>query len=439
MSKKIFVQIASYRDPQLVPTLRSLFDNADNPEMFNVGIVWQKDYNESLEEFEEHPQVKYLTFDYKDSHGLGWARSQNAQLFDGEELTLQIDSHHRFLKGWDTLMLEDYEQALSFSDNPILSTYLTPFRVGDRDEPNQYDETPCLMSQYKFSDDKLLMSMPWYIQDFKERDTVIKARTISGHFYLVNSKFIHEVPYDPDIYFGGYCEETTMSVRAWTSGYDFFSPYRQYIWHEYTREGRPKHWEDHGKESKTEKTSGERDSYARKKTRQIFGQEKNNIRLGKFGLGKERTLKDYEKFCGFDFANSLISDYTLEVNEPPNPKENIKKQKEISTEDEILENSTPNADEQPILKYIYVKWDIQHFKEHEGIGYKTITLGIVDDNDNNLVRIDFTKDEYPTIHDYTINDILVETDISKSKKIIMFGLREDDTWSPPYVKNIELL
>lgn len=420
MNEKIFVQIASYRDPQLVPTLRSLFDNADNPEMFNVGIVWQKDDNESLEEFEGHPQVKYLTFDYKDSHGLGWARSQNVQLFDGEELTLQIDSHHRFLKGWDTLMLEDYEQALSFSENPILSTYLTPFKVSDGDDPNQYNETPCLMSQYKFSDDKLLMSMPWYIQDFKERDTVIKARTISGHFYLVNSKFIHEVPYDPDIYFGGYCEETTMSVRAWTSGYDFFSPYRQYIWHEYTREGRPKHWEDHGKKSKTNKTSGERDSYARKKTRQIFGQEKNDIRLGKFGLGKKRTLKQYEDFCGFDFKNCELQDYTLEVKEPPNP----------------IWDKTQKSE----FKYIDIEWDVNHFKNQQvDKKIKVITLGIVDKLQENLVRKDFTIEEYPSILDFSVNNLLIEVDITKAKKLIMYGLFTDDTWSEPYIKEFNFL
>lgn len=420
MNEKIFVQIASYRDPQLVPTLRSLFDNADNPEMFNVGIVWQKDDNESLEEFEGHPQVKYLTFDYKDSHGLGWARSQNVQLFDGEELTLQIDSHHRFLKGWDTLMLEDYEQALSFSENPILSTYLTPFKVSDGDDPNQYNETPCLMSQYKFSDDKLLMSMPWYIQDFKERDTVIKARTISGHFYLVNSKFIHEVPYDPDIYFGGYCEETTMSVRAWTSGYDFFSPYRQYIWHEYTREGRPKHWEDHGKKSKTNKTSGERDSYARKKTRQIFGQEKNDIRLGKFGLGKKRTLKQYEDFCGFDFKKCELQDYTLEVKEPPNP----------------IWDKTQKSE----FKYIDIEWDVNHFKNQQvDKKIKVITLGIVDKLQENLVRKDFTIEEYPSILDFSVNNLLIEVDITKAKKLIMYGLFTDDTWSEPYIKEFNFL
>ena len=40
-TKTIFVQIAAYRDPQLLPTLKDMFANADNPENIRVGIAWQ--------------------------------------------------------------------------------------------------------------------------------------------------------------------------------------------------------------------------------------------------------------------------------------------------------------------------------------------------------------------------------------------------------------
>ena len=40
-TKTIFVQIASYRDPQLLLTLDDMFSNADNPDSIYVGIAWQ--------------------------------------------------------------------------------------------------------------------------------------------------------------------------------------------------------------------------------------------------------------------------------------------------------------------------------------------------------------------------------------------------------------
>ena len=416
---KIFVQLASYRDPQLVPTMRDALKQATYPENLIFGVCWQRDDTESLEEFTDHPQVRYQTFNYNESKGLGWARSKVAELWDGEPYTLQLDSHHRFEKGWDAMMIEDYQQALTMSDNPIITTYLSPFDVASADSCRcNLQKLPSLMSQYEFSSDKLLMSMPWYIQDWKERDTVIKARTISGHFYFVDSKFINEVPYDPDIYFGGYTEETTMSVRAWTSGYDFFSPYRPYIWHEYTRQGRPKHWEDHGIKSETDKTSGERDMFARSKTRQLFDQEDNGIDLTGYDLGTARTLREYELFTGIDFKKQRIQDYTLKVNEPPNS---------LPWDEGFITN-----------KYdISINWDIEFFKNHQFKKPKFLTLGVLTKSDVELYRHDFqieTQPQYVNLENnkFTVNIQSIDT----PSKIVMYLFDEEQGWSKRYEKNI---
>jgi hypothetical protein len=416
---KIFVQLASYRDPQLVPTMRDALKQATYPENLIFGVCWQRDDTESLEEFTDHPQVRYQTFNYNESKGLGWARSKVAELWDGEPYTLQLDSHHRFEKGWDAMMIEDYQQALTMSNNPIITTYLSPFDVASADSCRcNLQKLPSLMSQYEFSSDKLLMSMPWYIQDWKERDTVIKARTISGHFYFVDSKFINEVPYDPDIYFGGYTEETTMSVRAWTSGYDFFSPYRPYIWHEYTRQGRPKHWEDHGVKSETDKTSGERDMFARSKTRQLFDQEDNGIDLTGYDLGTARTLREYELFTGIDFKKQRIQDYTLKVNEPPNS---------LPWDEGFITN-----------KYdISINWDIEFFKNHQFKKPKFLTLGVLTKSDVELYRHDFqieTQPQYVNLENnkFTVNIQSIDT----PSKIVMYLFDEEQGWSKRYEKNI---
>lgn len=420
---KIFVQLASYRDPQLIPTIQYALQKANHPERLVFGICWQYDDTENPNHFDGNPQFRVSKFHYSESQGLGWARNQTNLLLEDEKYTLQLDSHHRFLEGWDTMMIEDYEQATTLSKKPILTTYLTPFSVetdpgcGCRRD-SSLNPIPCLMSQYEFSPDKLLMSMPWYIQNYKERTEVIKARTISGHFYFTISKFVKEVPYDPDIYFGGYCEETTMSVRAWTSGYDFFSPYRQYIWHEYTREGRPKHWEDHGIKSETDKTSGERDAFARRKTRQIFGQEENGIDLGIYGLGTVRTLHEYEEFGGFDFINCKIHDYTLAVKEPPNP--------------------GPWEKGFIAQKYkLSLDWDIDFFKRHNYLNPKFLTLGVFGEDGTEILRRDFTIENEPDYVNLVTSAYYTEVKAeSKPKKILMYLFDEESGWSNPYEKAI---
>ena len=423
IDQKIFVQLASYRDPQLVPTMRDMLAKADNPQNLQFGICWQKDDTESLEEFADHPQVKYQTYSYTESEGLGWARAKVAELWDGEPYTLQLDSHHRFAKGWDTMMIDDYLQALTRAKKPILSTYLTPFEVVKHDETGDegLNPTPCLMSQYEFSADKLLMSMPWYIQDHKERNTVIPARTLSGHFYFVKSEFIQEVPYDPDIYFGGYCEETTMSLRAFTNGYDFFSPYRQYIWHEYTRANRPKHWDDHGKESETKKTSGERDTFARKKTRQLFGQEDGGIEIEtKFDVGTVRTLHDYEVYGGFDFKNTRIQNHTLKVNNPPNPQ---------PWEDQF--DKGENFD-------LIVEWDVEHFKSQTTEPYQFLTLGILNKNQEEIYRRDFTPEKDREVLDFAINShtAVINSLDRKNATLLMYGMKQNGEWTTAFNKTL---
>ena len=47
----IFVQIASYRDPQLIPTLNNMLMNADHPENLHIGICWQHGDDEPTDIF----------------------------------------------------------------------------------------------------------------------------------------------------------------------------------------------------------------------------------------------------------------------------------------------------------------------------------------------------------------------------------------------------
>lgn len=416
LNNKIFVQIASYRDPQLIPTIEDLLNKAKNPENLTFGICWQYDETEDIDKYDNDKRFRIDKYHYTKSEGLGWARSKTNQLYNGEDYTLQIDSHHRFVQDWDAIVLEDFHQALELSSKPIITTYCAPFDPNE--PPEQWSPIPCLMSQYEFSPDKLLMSMPYFIQDYKERNKVIRARTISGHFYFTFGSFISEVPYDPDIYFGGYTEETTLSLRAFTHGYDFFSPYRTVMWHEYTRNYRVKHWDDHKENSITSKDSGERDIYARKKTRQLFGTEDGGIDFGIYGLGNIRSLHDYEIYGGFDFKKCLIQEYTLKVKEPPNPTD---WENHFTAVDYVLD----------------VKWDIDFFKKHNFINPQFLTIGILDNSNQEIFRKDLTMDQNPDHINFKINSYRIKFKSSSSpKNLVMYLYDKDKGWSNRYESKI---
>jgi len=121
---RIYVQIASYRDPECQWTIKDLFERATHPERVFVGVLWQTIEAEDAHCFEVPPrpaQVRARHVDARESLGACWARSEVSQLWDGEEWVLQLDSHMRFEPGWDEILLE---MAASVpSTKPLISTY----------------------------------------------------------------------------------------------------------------------------------------------------------------------------------------------------------------------------------------------------------------------------------------------------------------------------
>jgi glycosyltransferase involved in cell wall biosynthesis len=110
---KIFVQIASYRDPELLPTIKDCLDNAKHPENLRICIAWQhaeEDEWDNLDEYKNDPRFKIMDIHYKDAKGVCWARNRLQQNYTDEQYTLQLDSHHRFIENWDEELIGMFNQ-----------------------------------------------------------------------------------------------------------------------------------------------------------------------------------------------------------------------------------------------------------------------------------------------------------------------------------------
>ena len=106
MPGTIFVSIANYRDSETPHTLRDLYAKAAHPERVFVGIFSQTvpgvdDDCLPIDGFPP-PQVRQLRIDARESLGACWARHRIlTELYQDEDYVLQIDSHSRFVEGWD--------------------------------------------------------------------------------------------------------------------------------------------------------------------------------------------------------------------------------------------------------------------------------------------------------------------------------------------------
>ena len=58
--KKIFIQIASYRDPQLITTLRDCISNAKYPDNLVFSIAWQHSVEDEWDSLYEYKNTVLL-------------------------------------------------------------------------------------------------------------------------------------------------------------------------------------------------------------------------------------------------------------------------------------------------------------------------------------------------------------------------------------------
>ena len=59
-NETIFIQIASYRDTELVPTVLDCLKQAKRPDKIRIGICWQFAEGESIAEIANLPQVRFI-------------------------------------------------------------------------------------------------------------------------------------------------------------------------------------------------------------------------------------------------------------------------------------------------------------------------------------------------------------------------------------------
>ena len=313
-NRKIFIQIASYRDPQLIHTIRDCDMKASDPTKLVYSIALQhsqEDEWDQLYEFKDDPRFKVVDINYKDSKGACWARNQLQQNYDGEEYTLQIDSHHRFVQDWDLELISMYNQLKEKGhEKPLLTGYVSSFDPDN--DPAGRIQTPWKMNFDRFIPEGAVFFLPASIDNYKQLTEPIPARFYSAHFAFTTGDFVKEVPHDPEYYFHG--EEISIAVRAYTWGYDLFHPHKTVIWHEYTRKGRTKQWDD-------DKTWGGKNASSHKRNRKLFEMdgEVKDIDFGIYDFGKVRSLLDYEKYSGLSFKKRAVQKYTLDNNLAPNP------------------------------------------------------------------------------------------------------------------------
>lgn len=291
MNQKIFVSIASYRDPELPKTVHDLISKAEFPQLLKIVVYEQNDITDPTISG-MYTQVLLLKDHYSLAKGPNWARAKIQKEYTGEEYYLQLDSHTRAVNNWDTIL----KHMLDLLPVPSVITQY----------PSEYDLTETTYP------DKVRSGL--YIQGFgtKDRFTRIQSNLAIGrHYYPYTSKawsacfsfskgdIVKDGPYDQTfehLFFG---EELDITLKLYTRGYYFFSPHIPVFYTHFKRNYRRTYWEDIPVSERSEKEEESRNRLWRR----ILNNE-----VGPDALGTTRTVKDYMKFADIDsFLGSIMN------------------------------------------------------------------------------------------------------------------------------------
>lgn len=311
----MYISLAAYRDHMLQSTIDSAFENAAEPEKLEVGcfisiIDSDPDLQKQLISNDYFGQVKWETEPAGTVFSVTRARNKSIQwLTDKHDYVLQVDSHSRFLPGWDTELRKAYEELLV--ENAVFSGYIPSWFPNEdgtetyREFNNDwlgYGDYNNEGSKHAFFDTyeivPRLPSMP------NPNKTSLKTWHTAGMFLFGPAEYFLELPQPEWIVFWG--EELYNSLRTFTHGWDVYSPNVMPIRQMYpqdissatsqklfgTPDGPHKNWKDFGEEwFQQERASTDRiiDAILDRTT-------------GPEHLGTERSLDDLYELIGYDIG-----------------------------------------------------------------------------------------------------------------------------------------
>lgn len=313
---KIFISIASYRDDQCPDTLKNIAEQADNPENLNIVICQQNALHEP-------DCLRWCTFDKKskackeskvdierlldtDARGPTYARWRIQQHWTGEEYFLQIDSHTRMVEHWDTILKNQLSQL---SPKSVLTNYPLEYEIVDKKDRNDSEKEKWQMGKRRaglfvdsIGDDGFFRIQSNYTDDIHSRP--IPSSCWAAGFSFSKGEFIKDAGYDkytPYLFFG---EETDIALRAFTHGWDFYSPTINVCFHNYKRGHRRTFWErpdQKGCEVLSRFRLYHRLGMIDKED--LPSEISSLVLTDQIELGNVRTIGEYEKVTGVDFIN----------------------------------------------------------------------------------------------------------------------------------------
>jgi hypothetical protein len=308
----IFVSIASYCDPVLDFTLRRALATARWPDQLHFGVVDQSPAGSRPRAAADvsPARLSYLHIDSVYARGPCWARALAMSLYENEDWFFQIDSHTDFDPHWDENLITQAQALLPGRRGLVLSSYPNSFVFKDECVVRRPATDKILAHVVKpgavFEADHPVLGFEAH--PLSQDEAVLGFHVGAGCVFAPGS-FVCDFPYDPWFYFHG--EEQALAARLFTHGWDIFHVPGLPVYHLYNNAesgapARPMHW-DQAHDAQRQRTWWALEQRSRARLAALLAGEQ----LGVYGLGQARSMADYARFSGIDYAAKSLAPHAF--------------------------------------------------------------------------------------------------------------------------------
>lgn len=208
---KILISIASYREKDLLNTVKSFYEDASNKDNLLFSIVSQDDEHPDLS-FINPDCLRYTQVHWKDTFGVNWARHLAQKAFSDFDYYLQLDSHMFSEKNWDLKLIDSFNKAKLIYEKPVLTCYPAMYVIEDGVRK---------IGTVQINGCTDLSNLTWSASVWPNTrrlySDIDPTNYINAAVVFSTKEFVDEVPYDPSLIF--FYEELSLTIRSEAAGF----------------------------------------------------------------------------------------------------------------------------------------------------------------------------------------------------------------------------
>lgn len=294
------MQVAAYHDFELGKTLVDVLTKSSGKHEIFFG-VYLSHYQQREVFIPPLPNLKFAESMAPENLGVGISRAMANAFYDDQDFYLQIDSHSRMYRNWDSSLVNLANRYKSDGvSRPLFTTYASSYSYDDNlREQVSYAPEVTAISFAKNPETFATSMIPSQLAITPDQGD--KIRSIAAGFVFSTGDFA-SLGFNEKIMFWG--EEILLAASAYTNGFELRLPDQQYVSHLYfdhnavfQKNLRRHIWKDFPEEYAA------KDAESKAEIMDIFTER----RTGYGALGYERTLEEYGKYAGLDFDTRKIT------------------------------------------------------------------------------------------------------------------------------------